>query len=143
MGDAGIVTRTYFLKTDTTANAFQLMRRDGALDLPVVDHVVKLEFEYLGEPPMKLDLAVLTDGPWCPNALQPGRYDVDLLRIRRIRVALRVQAASAGLRGPAGRLFARGGTATSAARWSPDQEVRFDVTPRNLHPGASACSSWP
>jgi hypothetical protein len=30
-------------------------------------------------------------------------------------------------------LFARAGTATSAARLVPDQEVQFDVTPRNLN----------
>src|SRR5688572_11019699 len=46
-GDTELVTRTYYLRTDIAANAFQLMRRDDAqAGLPVVDHVVRLEFEY-------------------------------------------------------------------------------------------------
>jgi hypothetical protein len=77
--------------------------------------------------------AALTDGPWCPDATSAQRYDADLLRVRRIRVTVRVQAAAASVRGPAGVLFARAGTATSAARLVPDQEVQFDVTPRNLN----------
>jgi len=43
--------------------------------------------------------------------------------------------AMASLRGPAGILFAHGGTATSAHRYVPDQEIRFDITPRNLNLG--------
>jgi hypothetical protein len=39
------------------------------------------------------------------------------------------------LRGPAGVLFTRGGTSTSSTRYVPDQEVRFDITPRNLNLG--------
>jgi hypothetical protein len=27
----------------------------------------------------------------------------------------------------------RGGTSTSSTRYVPDQEVRFDITPRNLN----------
>lgn len=104
--ESEIVTRTYYLKTDATAGASQLMRRDDSgVDLPVVDHITRLEFEYFGEP-------------------QP--CDASLLRIRRIRVLLRVQAASVSWRG--GPLV-------------PDQEVRFDVAPRNMDHGAPSCSS--
>ena len=84
-----------------------LMQYDGELtDLPVVDHVVKLAFEHLGSP-----------------------------RTRRVRVTLRVEAAAASLRGPAGRLFTRAGTSTTAERFVPDREVQFDVAPRNLNAG--------
>ncbi|MBI3262490.1 MAG: prepilin-type N-terminal cleavage/methylation domain-containing protein [Acidobacteria bacterium] len=84
---------------------------------------------------MKLDPALFTDGPWCPDGGYPSRYDADLLRIRRVRVTLRVQASEKSLRGPAGTLFTRAGTTTSGERYLPDQEVQFDVTPRNLNLG--------
>jgi hypothetical protein len=80
-----------------------------------------------------LSAALLTDGPWCPDAVNPNRYDADLLRIRRITVTLRVESASAALRGPAGPLFARAGTSTSGHRLIPDREIRFDLAPRNLN----------
>jgi hypothetical protein len=79
--------------------------------------------------------SMLTDGPWCPHLLSPNRFDADLLRVRRIRVSLRVQSALASLRGPAGTLFARGGTARAGDRYVPDLTVQFDVTPRNMDLG--------
>jgi hypothetical protein len=80
-----------------------------------------------------LTQAQLTNGPWCPDLASPNRYDADLLRIRKIRVTLRVQTTSSALRGPTGTLFTRGGQAKDGARLVPDQEVRFDVTPRNVN----------
>jgi hypothetical protein len=82
-----------------------------------------------------LTQAQLTDGPWCPDAARADRFDADLLRIRKVRVDLRVQAALSALRGPAGILFTRGGTSTSSTRYLPDQEIRFDISPRNLNLG--------
>lgn len=79
--------------------------------------------------------AMLTDGPWCPDATFPTRYDADLLRIRKIGVRMRVQVASSELRGPAGLLFRNAGTAPGGNRLVPDQEIRFDVTPRNFNLG--------
>jgi prepilin-type N-terminal cleavage/methylation domain-containing protein len=78
---------------------------------------------------------LLTDGPWCPDATFPTRYDADILRIRKIGVRLRVQVASAELRGPAGVLFRNAGTSTANSRLVPDQEIRFDVVPRNFNLG--------
>ena len=80
-----------------------------------------------------LGMATLTDGPWCPDAVNPNRFDADLLRIRRVAVTLRVESASATLRGPAGPLFARAGTSSSSDRFVPDQEIRFEVAPRNVN----------
>ncbi len=77
--------------------------------------------------------AQFTDGPWCPDESSAGRWDADLLRIRRVRVTLRVQAALAALRGPAGTLFTNSGTSRDANRWAPDQEIRFQVSPRNMN----------
>ena len=85
-----------------------------------------------GPSPVPIDAARLRDGPWCPDALHPARFDADLLRIRRVRVRLRVQVAIAAMRGPAGRLFARGGTSTSAELFAPDHQLVLDLTPRNL-----------
>ncbi|MGE5244171.1 MAG: PilW family protein [Betaproteobacteria bacterium] len=82
-----------------------------------------------------LTAAQLTDGPWCPDAANPNRWDADLLRIRKVAVTLRVQAAVASLRGPAGVLFSHAGTSISGNTWVPDQEVRFEVTPRNMNLG--------
>jgi len=84
---------------------------------------------------VKLSEAELKDGPWCPDAANPHRYDADLLRIRRVSATLRVEASLPALRGPAGLLFARSGTAHSANRWVADEEIRFDMAPKNLNVG--------
>jgi hypothetical protein len=190
-----IVTYTYWLKIDTAAETYQLMRYDGdRLDVPIADNVVGLSFEYYGDPSppqlrpgstppttygprppalgvdnpsdlwgagencaftasagvqmprldwlgsggdglVKLTPEQLTDGPWCPDAISPGRYDADLLRIRRVRVTLRVQVANPAFRGSSGSLFVHPGTSTGGERYLPDQEIKFDVTPRNLRFG--------
>jgi hypothetical protein len=84
---------------------------------------------------VKLTQAMLTDGPFCPGPGLQGRFDADLLRIRRIEVTLRVQAGLKMLRGPTGTLFAKGGYARGGEMYVPDQEVRFSVTPPNLNLG--------
>ena len=81
---------------------------------------------------VRLDPAMLADGPWCPDGNDPDRYDADLLRIRRVHVVVRVEAADASLRGPAGPLFLRAGSATSPRTLVPDQEIEFDIAPRNM-----------
>lgn len=199
-----VSTHTYYLKTDESTKTYQLRHYDGdQSDLPLVDNVVKLEFQYFGDsqPPRLLPGAVLSsvygpwttygpkppalgidrasdswpagenctfmvdnngqhaprlavlgaggnqqveltgdmlqDGPWCPDENKTERWDADLLRIRRIRVTLRTQVAWENLRGPAGVLFSKGGTNTrnDGYRLVPDQEVRFDVAPRNMNLG--------
>ncbi len=85
---------------------------------------------------VRLTPAMLTDGPWCPDAATPNAYDADLLRVRKVVVTLRVQAAVAALRGATrSSLFKNPGTATASNRTLPDQEIRFEVAPRNLAPG--------
>jgi type II secretory pathway pseudopilin PulG len=135
-----VITHTYWLKTDPDNDAYQLMRYDGdQADVPIVDNVVGLNFEYFGqaesgiagEPLVVLSPSQLTDGPWRPDAGSAGRYDADLLRVRRIRVTLRVQA-SAAFRAAAGPLFMYAGTSTTSERYLPDREITFDVAPRNL-----------
>lgn len=84
---------------------------------------------------VRMTEAMLTDGPWCPDPGFPHRFDADLLRMRKIGVRLRVQVASAELRGPAGDLFFRPGTARVGRNLVPDQDIRFEVTPRNFNLG--------
>jgi hypothetical protein len=81
---------------------------------------------------VEMSAALVSDGPWCPDAGVLNRFDADLLRIRRVRFTVRVQAALPGLRGPAGALFTIGGSARSGGRYVPDVQVQLDVTPRNL-----------
>lgn len=74
----------------------------------------------------------LTDGPWCPDAAAAPRFDADLLRIRKVRVTLRVEASSDWLRGTDPRFFRRPGLSPGGARLVPDQPLTFDVVPRPL-----------
>jgi prepilin-type N-terminal cleavage/methylation domain-containing protein len=82
-----------------------------------------------------LTAAQLTDGPWCPDDANVNRWDADLLRIRTIAITVRVEAALAALRGPAGVLFANAGSSRSASRWLPDQEIQLRISPRNMNLG--------
>jgi prepilin-type N-terminal cleavage/methylation domain-containing protein len=106
--------------------------------------VPRPEIQTLGAPgsePVLMPASMLTDGPWCPadtnssGAEMPNKYDADMLRVRKVRLTFRVQVANAVLRGPAGTLFRRAGTSQGGARFVPDQEVRIDVTPRNMNLG--------
>ena len=180
---AQLAMHTYYLKANANTGIPQLMHYDGEVtDSPLVDHVVKIQFDYFGDaqPPVRpappdidvddpndtwpagencvfavvdgrhvprlpvlasgsgrvtLTSTELTDGPWCPDGVSNNRFDADLLRIRRVHVRVRVQVAMASLRGPAGVLFTHGGTATSAYRYVPDQEISFDISPRNMTHG--------
>jgi hypothetical protein len=80
------------------------------------DHVPRLQ--PLGAGMVSLPPAVLMDGPWCPDAAHAFRFDADLLRVRRVRVRVRLQAA---------RPF-RG----LVESWVvPDQRLLLDVALRN------------
>lgn len=66
-------SRTYALRNDPAGGGRQLMQYDGnQSDLPLIDRVVRLTFEYVGAP-----------------------------RVRLVRVTLRVRAPAAGSRGHA------------------------------------------
>jgi hypothetical protein len=99
------------------AAASQLSRYDGVQsDAAEADNIASIAFEYYGDAGgslVKLDPAILADGPWHPDPVNVNRWDVDLLRVRRIVVTVRVRSALAVLK-------------------LPDEELRFDVTPRNL-----------
>jgi prepilin-type N-terminal cleavage/methylation domain-containing protein len=135
--------------------ARQLRHYDGYLtDVPVVDNVASVRFEYFGDPapPVRpkpppgtanclhdaagspvpgllsltaeggslapLPLSLFADGPWCGAGTT--QFDADLLRVRRIRCTIRIEAAQP--------LHRRPGVRGSVA----DYTLTFDVTPRNL-----------
>lgn len=75
----------------------------------------------------------LTDGPWCGAG--GNQFDADLLRVRRVRLVVRVQASDSSVRGRDPDRFAVPGTATSRARMVPDVIVAVDIGPRNLVQG--------
>ncbi len=191
-GETALTTVAYALKRDAPAGADQLVVGNGTTpDVPLVDNVVSLRFDYEGEPlppvlrrPMSdpdgprttygpppasaptppfaagencvfvpdaggaprprlpalgppgtrvlLTPTELTDGPWCPDAGAPERWDADLLRVRTVVVTIRVQAAAAAFRGPAGVLFTHGGVSRGGAAWLPDLEARLRIVPANL-----------
>jgi len=71
-----------------------------------------------GAPAIRLEVARLSDGPWCGSA--PFRFDADLFRIRRVRVRLRFEADGDAVRGG------------PSARSVRDVEVAIDVAPPAL-----------
>ena len=79
----------------------------------------------------QLPAAILTDGPYCGS--DTNQFDADLLRVRKVRVMLRVQAATPALRGTDTALFLKPGSASGGERYVPDYRVAFEVTPRNLN----------
>jgi hypothetical protein len=115
--DSGATSHTYYLRKDPATGVAHLMRYDGReSDLPLADHITRMKFAYFDEGAAPLAPDRFEDGPWFPDDRDRNRFDMDLLRIRRIRVTLRVEATSPGLR-----------------RFLPDREITFDVAPRNLN----------
>jgi type II secretory pathway pseudopilin PulG len=78
-----------------------------------------------------LPLSSLADGPWCGSG--DNRFDVDLLRIRRVRMVVRLEAPD-DLR-MSGALFSAPGSSRSARRLVPDLSLAVDIAPRNLNAG--------
>ena len=79
-----------------------------------------------------LPLGMFADGPWCgAGELQ---FDVDLLRIRSVRVTVRVQATGVMTRGR-GADYASPGLGRGALALVPDLAMTIDVAPRNMQSG--------
>ena len=73
---------------------------------------------------------MLIDGPWCGSG--GTRFDADLLRVRRIRITVRLQASDPAVRGSDRQRFANPGSAKRETSMVPDVTVTIDATPRNL-----------
>jgi len=74
---------------------------------------------------------ILTDGPMCGGG--NNAFDADLLRIRKVRVTMRVQAANPALRGADTALFKHPGTSRGGEKYIPDYTISFEISPRNLN----------
>jgi type II secretory pathway pseudopilin PulG len=72
--------RTYWLKADDRTETYQLMMYAGgtSLDVPVVDNVVGLSFQYFGDPRPPTMVRLLSDpsGPWTTYGPVPARGPV-------------------------------------------------------------------
>ena len=79
---------------------------------------------------VELTTEMLSDGPWCGSG--GTRFDADLLRVRRIRITVRLQASDPSVRGSDRQRFVNPGSATRDPSMVPDVTVAIDVTPRNL-----------
>lgn len=146
---------------DLDPSADRIRYRNGwASDMPLLDNVVGLSFRYFGGSTLpevdpaagpvapclaaalrgggspvlasatevELFPTALTDGPWCGGRI---RYDVDLFRVRRVRVSIRLQVADDHLRGRDPELFVRPGSAVQGSALVPDYVASFEVAPRN------------
>ena len=84
--DAGAViaqvnTDTYYWRQNPGANTFQLAHYDSAdTDVPLIDNVVGLRFEYLGEATPPVLRKPVTDpvGPWTSYGPKPPALGVDM-----------------------------------------------------------------
>lgn len=79
----------------------------------------------------ELTEAILTDGPFCGSG--DTQFDVDLLRVRKVKVTMRMQTGASSLRGNDTTRFAIAGTAVGGDRYVPDYQMQFEVSPRNLN----------
>jgi hypothetical protein len=110
------VTITYALRADA-AGVLQLRRYDGrTTDLPVVDQIADLRFEYFDASGQQIPIERFADGPWVPDPVTADPFDVDLQTICRVRALVRVRPAR-----------------TFAGVPLADLDVRIDVSPRNLN----------
>ena len=102
-------TRTYYLRADSSS----LMMYDGGLsDLPMVEHVTGLGFDYFGRGLVPLPPAALVDGPWLEDAWH-RRIDEDVLRIRAVHITARLE-----------------GTVPSLRRYVPGAEIALSIALR-------------
>ena len=65
----------------------------------------------------------------------PNKFDADLLRVRQVRVTLRVQVQTTCCAVRPACSSATAGARGARERFIPDQEIRFDVSPRNMNLG--------
>ncbi|MGE5198510.1 MAG: PilW family protein, partial [Rhodospirillaceae bacterium] len=76
-----VETDAYYWRQDPATNTFQLMHYDlFASDVPLIDDVVGLRFEYMGEAAPPVIRAPVTDpvGPWTSYGPKPPALGVDV-----------------------------------------------------------------
>lgn len=105
-----------------------LRREEAGVSFVLADNVADLRFEYLDDALQAMPLAIFQDGPF--GGADAMRFDVDLLRVRAVRISVRLESGVDALRGLDPRRFMRPGTATGV-RVVPDVSWRVDVALRN------------
>jgi prepilin-type N-terminal cleavage/methylation domain-containing protein len=79
---------------------------------------------------IEMTAGMLSDGPWCGSG--GTQFDADLLRLRRVRISVRLQASDPAVRGSDRQRFFNPGPATRETSMVPDVIVLIDTIPRNL-----------
>jgi hypothetical protein len=136
-----INTDTYYWRQDAATNTFQLMHYDDAdTDTPLIDDVVGLRFEYLGDatPPV-LRLPVTEPvGPWTSYGPKPPALGVDVASDSwpagenctfRVDAATGLQVSRLASLGPPGSLAPLTAAQLTDGPWCPDatNQNRYDA----------------
>jgi hypothetical protein len=82
---------------------------------------------------VELDPDILRDGLPELCGANSNVFDPDLYRVRKVRIAIRVQVENDALRGSNSLLFRNPGHARVGGSFVPDYTMAFEVTPRNLN----------
>lgn len=101
---AALTSTTYGVRRAADGAGRLVRLTTGGAEQPVIDGVVGFEVT--------------------PDSVDPAR-------VESVQVTLRLESPTAALRGPAGYLFRRDGTARSPGAWLPDIELRTTVALRN------------
>ena len=123
---------TYYWRQDPATNTFQLMHYDlFDQDMPLIDDVVGLRFEYMGEASPPVLRAPVTDpvGPWTSYGPKPPALGVDVSGDSwpagencafRVDPATGLQVSRLATLGPPGSLTALTAAQLSDGPWCPD-----------------------
>jgi len=123
---------TYYWRQDAATNTFQLMHYDlFDEDMPLIDDVVGLRFEYMGEASPPVLRAPVTDpvGPWTSYGPKPPALGVDVSGDSwpagencafRVDPATGLQVSRLATLGPPGSLTALTAAQLSDGPWCPD-----------------------
>ena len=131
-----VTSIVYSLKSDAVAGTYQLVSRDdaGGADVPVVDHLVALTFDYYGDPQPPAtgrslrDSGTTTYGPRAAGARRtdtdprlPGRRELHVRDRPGERTAGRRGSTVLGASGSASALVPLTGTQLTDGPWCPDE----------------------
>jgi len=127
-----INTDCYYWRQDPATNTFQLMHYDlGAVDTPLIDNVVGLRFEYLGDatPPVLRVPVTEPVGPWTSYGPKPPALGVDVASDSwpagenctfRVDAASGTQVSRLATLGPPGSLAPLTAAQLTDGPWCPD-----------------------
>jgi prepilin-type N-terminal cleavage/methylation domain-containing protein len=139
-----VETDAYYWRQDTATNTYQLMHYDlFDSDVPLIDDVVGLRFEYMGDatPPFLRTPVTEPIGPWTSYGPKPPALGVDVVGDTwgpgenctfLVDPASGLQVSRLATLGPPGSLAALTGAQLSDGPWCPD-EVNVNRYDADLH----------